>query len=111
MKAETYRYAEGVYSPCDKEEVTHLRFKFDNEEGERMLPVQIKGTRSGTGNWSWNGDTEEVTLMPSLKTTFMMGGPNETVCHVWINGGVVKHLGDCTCGFAGQDRPLADLEE
>jgi len=32
----------------------------------RFVPVQIKGTREGTGNWTWNGDVDYPTLKPSL---------------------------------------------
>lgn len=29
---------------------------------KRYIPVQLQGSRSETGNWSWNGDTENPTL-------------------------------------------------
>ena len=87
---------------CEPAEATHLWFQFANEDHPRCLPIQIKGTRADSGNWTWNGNQESPTLRPSLLTT--MG---EIRCHVWINDGTVEHLGDCTCGMAGQKQHLA----
>ena len=87
---------------CEPDEATHLWFRFANEDFPRCLPVQTKGTRAGTGNWTWNGDKQRPTLRPSLATNF---GTHK--CHVWINEGMVQHLGDCTCGLAGQTQHLA----
>lgn len=87
---------------CEPGEATHLWFWLANEDHPRCLPVQTKGTRAGTGNWTWNGDREKPTLRPSLATNF---GTHK--CHVWINDGLVQHLVDCTCGLAGQTQRLA----
>ncbi len=95
------------YDLCELSEVTHLRFKFKNEDGERLLPVQLKGSRAGSGNWSWNGSTESPTVMPSIATDF----GNGLKCHVWLNDGSVQHLGDCTCGLAGKTQELDNLDE
>lgn len=51
----------------------------------------IGGTRAGTGNWTWNGDTEKPTIKPSVLTR---GG--DFVCHSWINDGKMQFLTDTT---------------
>lgn len=94
---------------CSPEEATHLRFKRSTTE-ELCLPIQIKGTREGTHNWSWNGDIESPTLKPSIKTNYYHEESNTMrVCHVWLNNGMVQHLGDCTCGKAGELEPLEEI--
>lgn len=107
MKAQPLQLIKSEYFPCDPSEATHLRFKFSNEEGERMLPIQIKGTRAGTKNWSWNGSTESPKVMPSIATDF----GNGIKCHVWLDNGAVQHLSDCTCGLAGTTQELEVLSE
>lgn len=107
MKAQPMRREGNSYTPCDNNDVTHLRFKYKNEEGERMLPVQLSGTRKNTGNWSWNGDTEKPTIMPSIATDF----GNGLKCHVWLNSGVIRHLTDCTCGLSGEFQDLETLDD
>lgn len=87
---------------CEPDEATHLWFQFANEDGPRCLPVQTRGSRAGTGNWTWNGSREAPTLKPSLATKF-----TDHKCHVWINDGKVIHLADCTCGLAGKTERLA----
>lgn len=106
MKAIPMKRIDGAYVPCENFEATHLRFRFHNEDWDRILPVQISGSRAGTENWSWNGDTEKPTVKPSILTDWGEGKK----CHVWLNDGVVQHLGDCTCGFARQSHPLDDID-
>ena len=110
MKAQPLKnVGEGLdrgYVACQINEVEYLHFKFANEEGVRILPVQVGGRREGTRNWSWNGDCEKPTLKPSIATNF--GGGLK--CHVWLNDGRVQHLSDCTCGLAGQVQDLDDVE-
>ena len=98
-----------TFVPCGEEEATHLRIKIPDRKGffgENMIPDQIKGTRAGTGNWTWNGDTERPTLKPSLLST--CGG--DTRCHTWITEGKAVFLGDCTHEYAGQTLNLLDLD-
>ncbi len=85
----------------------------------------IGGTREGTGNWTWNGDTEKPTLRPSLLTTGTYPATDEEIelimmkvkvepkpftCHVWVNDGMVEYLNDSTHEFAGKTLPLLDIE-
>lgn len=107
MKCRPVKRVEGTgLVPCAIEDATHIVFKFRNEEHERHLPVQIKGTRQGTGNWTWNGSLESPTLKPSIRTNF-----GTHVCHTFVNDGKATHLSDCTCGMAGITEPLDDIEE
>jgi Family of unknown function (DUF6527) len=114
MKALPFKF-DGVktYSPCAPEEATHLRFKIPDRGqffGCNMLPVQTKGTRAGTGNWSWNGDVDKPTLKPSLVQWHTVNGKEER-CHVWITDGRVQFLSDCTHELRGQTVDLEDIEE
>lgn len=113
MKAIPFTLRSGERIPCGSCQAIYLRFKFGNEEDARSLPIQIKGKREGTGNWTWNGCGEKPTLKPSILTTFPEGYDGiskEIKCHVWVTDGVVQHLSDCTCGHAGESHPLEDIE-
>jgi hypothetical protein len=92
----------------------------------------IKGTRQGTGKWTWNGDMEKPDFKPSLLTqsghfapqfkegdscwcTYNKEHPNETPsfhcyrCHTWINDGKVIFLDDCSHELKGQTLDLIDV--
>ena len=99
---------------CSVEEATHVELCLPGPMSYRLIPIQLKGTRKDTGNWSWNGDTEKPTLHPSILTK---GGRwdedmteyTEYVCHSFVNDGEVKFLNDCSHEFAGQTLPLLDV--
>lgn len=95
---------EGVVD-CPIEEATHIIINRPGPSGHVLLPVQIKGTRDGTGNWTWNGDTERPTLRPSILTT---GGTWK--CHTWITDGKAIFLPDSTHEFSGQTLDLLDAD-
>ena len=134
MKAKPVKYIEGSgYVDVTAAEATHLLLHLPGPSGQMHLPVQIGGTRAGTGNWSWNGDCEKPTVRPSVLIRaghyaahfdkerdtcwckYNAEHPGETPvfhcfqCHTWINDGVVQFLGDCTHELAGQSLPLLDL--
>ena len=93
MKAKPVKLVEGEgYVECEKDEATHLTINFPSPAGLITLPVMIRGTREGTQNWTWNGDTEKPTLRPSVKTTNHSG----LCCHSWVNGGEAEFLSDCS---------------
>ena len=111
--------------PCTPDEATHIYMVFPTKmHSNRMLPVIRKGTREGTGKWSWNGDTENVTLKPSI----LMRGTNELndedmesvaagtytpvpyICHVFVNDGKVQFLNDCTHELKGQTVALLEVD-
>ena len=99
------------FEVCKPEEADHLCMRIPGPTGQLMLPVMIGGTRAGTSNWTWNGDTEKVTLKPSVKTTMSKKAPNDTICHSFINDGVVKFLDDCTHELRNTEVPLMDIDE
>ena len=111
MKAKPMRlvYGDGYY-PCEPSEATHVQLHFPGPFPTRFIPVQLKGTRAGTGNWSWNGDVDKPTLKPSILTKASFEGRPEKICHSFVNDGCIQFLPDCTHEFAGQTVPLLDVE-
>ncbi len=124
MKAAPVKHDGQGFIQCEAKEATHVYLKFHNESSHRHMPIQIGGTRQGTGNWSWNGDTEKPTLKPSILLTGtipptddecdrILAGekliPKPLRCHVWINDGKVKHLADCLCGLKNEIHNLSEV--
>jgi len=108
MKAKPYRKVEGGYVECTVEEATDIALHLPGPISNRMMPIQIKGSRKGTGNWSWNGDVDKPTLKPSIKNDFR---PHEQLVeHIWINEGQVIFLKDTTHDLAGKTLDLLDVE-
>ncbi len=115
-----------AWEPCEPRDATNIWIHLPGPTGKIMLPVvHGNATRSGTGCWSWNGDTEKVTLKPSLLTKghyhltddeyerILAGGkvsPKPFRCHVWITDGKVQFLNDSDHKFAGQTIDLLDVE-
>lgn len=106
------------YVEVEPKKATHLTLCFPGPVGELTLPVMIGGTRKGTPNWTWNGDTEKVTLKPSVKTegtTFLGGKPDVKenwvpyICHTWVTDGRVQFLDDTTHELRGQTVDLLDV--
>jgi len=127
LKARPLRQLEDgqTLSPCEPHEATHIWIQTPGPFMNRFVPVQIKGTREGTGNWTWNGDVDYPTLKPSL----LWAGVRETtdedlerldagipldatkvVCHTWITDGKVQFLSDCTHDLVNQTVDLFDLK-
>ena len=99
------------YKRCDPDKATHVRLNVPGPIPTRIIPVQLRGTRQGTGNWSWNGDIDKPTLRPSIKTTMEFGGSKpDMICHSWVNDGQVQFLGDCTHSLAGQTVDLLEID-
>lgn len=111
---------------CAPEEATHLQIHLPGPSGCLILPVQIKGRREGTGNWTWNGSVDAPDLKPSILTSgnrmltdeecarIAAGekiAPRPFRCHSWLNDGMVQFLDDCSHEFRGQTLPLLDLLE
>lgn len=128
MKAIPYlRQDDGkTFSRCSAETATHIRICIPGPVGMLMLPVMIKGSRKGTGNWTWNGDVEKPTLKPSVSVhstmrltdeeheIIMKGGavdPRPYKCHTWIGDGKAQFLEDCTHELKGQTLDLLPVEE
>jgi hypothetical protein len=107
MKAKPYHWNGRSYVPCDAIDATHVQLAMPGPIMYRMIPVQGHGTRQGTGNWTWNGDTEKPTLRPSILTS---DGERGTRCHSWVTDGNVQFLDDCTHELKGQTLPLLESD-
>jgi hypothetical protein len=113
MKAKPLKAVAGGrgYEPCDAADATHIQLHFPGPFPNRILPVMQKGTRAGTGNWTWNGDTERPTLKPSILTHAEFGEARETkVCHSYVNDGRIQFLSDCTHEYRDQTVDLLEVE-
>jgi len=53
----------------------------------------------------WSGNVDKPTLKPSIKTTC-----NNTVCHSFVNNGIIEFLGDCTHEFKNKKVELLNIE-
>jgi len=59
--------------------------------------------------WTWNGNYESPTAQPSIKwSSGNAQGP--TVCHLFMENGQIRFLGDCTHEFVGKTVPLEDID-
>lgn len=115
MKAQPLTLRNGEYIECPASRALFVRLRFPVDFAplkERIIPVQTKGKRVDTPNWTWNGDIEEPTLRPSIRTHWQAGDGNgnpgpDIICHSFVNNGKVEFLSDCTHEMAGQ---ILDLE-
>lgn len=113
MKALPMKLETGVgWVPCEVSEATFVKLHMPGPLPTRILPVILRGTRAGTGCWSWNGDTEKPTLKPSILSRGgdIQGQPGSHVCHAFVNDGKVQFLGDCSHEFANQTLDLLEVE-
>ena len=95
-----------TYVPCSVDEATHVHLCMPGPMPYRILPVITRGTRRGTNCWSWNGNTEKPTLKPSIRSK-----SGDTICHTFVNDGMVRFLDDCSHEFADQTLELLDVED
>jgi hypothetical protein len=132
MKAKPVILDNMAYVEVEPARATHLKIKMPGPSGDLLIPVIIKGTRAGTGKWTWNGDTEKPTLKPSVLTraghfapsfkqgdpcwcTYNKEHPENTVfhcfiCHSWVNDGRAQFLPDSTHELRGQTLDLLDVQ-
>lgn len=133
MKAKPIIFDNNAYVEVEPSRATHLKLNLPGPSGVMLLPVMIKGTREGTGKWTWNGDTENPTLKPSVLVQsghfdpgFKQGDPcwcsyfkqhpeEKPVfacfrCHTWINDGQAQFLADSSHEFAGQTLDLLEID-
>ena len=89
--------------------IDYLTFKPSEEIRLIQIPVITKGTREGTGAWSWNGDLEKPTLRPSIRTSYH-NGKEMTEIHYWLNDGICDCLSDCKDGNSGKKIELLELD-
>lgn len=113
MKAKPVKLIDSQWVEVPIKDATHVKIKFPLEFKylqERYIPVQLSGSRQDTNNWSWNGDTENPTLKPSILTEFAWGD-ERTVhrCHSFVNDGIVQFLSDCSHKNAGKVIELCEV--
>lgn len=108
MISQPLKYSDNKFGPCIPEEATHLKFRMPGPVGQLVLPIMIGGTRTGTNNWTWNGDIDKPTLRPSVLTSNDRLGLR---CHTWINDGMAVFLDDTTHELRGQTINLLPLED
>jgi hypothetical protein len=93
------------YVESSAKEATHLELNMPGPMPYRVLPVIQKGTREGTGCWTWNGSVEAPTLKPSILTT-----DHQHRCHSWVNDGNVQFLEDSNHDLAGKTVELLPVD-
>ena len=59
-----------------------------------------------TPRWTRTGTDDAPTFSPSLLCTY--GKDNNKRCHLFLRGGVLDFLGDCTHALKGQKVPLPE---
>lgn len=72
-------------------------------------PVMI-GLSGPSPAWTWNGDKHAPTFSPSILTRLPWEG-REVVNHVFIRGGKIQYLNDCSHEYAGKTIDLPRLSE
>lgn len=64
----------------------------------------------GSPGWSFNGDFESPTFLPSMCATARQAGV-EHRCHSFVRDGRIEYLSDCTHAMAGNTIDLPDFED
>jgi hypothetical protein len=91
--------------------------KHDN--GTRSMLFECPGCEclhvvyvAGAGHpvWSFNESVDLPTISPSLLVRSRRW-KQDTVCHSFINDGMIQFLGDCTHKLANQTVPIPDWED
>lgn len=96
------------YNPCSAADAKHVQLKFPGPFPDRRLPVILSGQRDGTPCWTWNGDVENPTLTPSIRTRADYG-KGMVVCHSFVNDGFIQFLTDSTHEYSGQTIALLEI--
>ncbi len=91
--------------------IDYLTFKVNEEVGLTQLPVITKGSRDKANAWTWNGDLENPTLRPSVRTKYTNEQGEDTEIHYWLNDGICDCLSDCKDGNAGKKIELSNIEK
>jgi len=110
MKAVPLKVGEDGYEKCSIEESTHVLINLPCCFGHSTFPVQRSGTRKGTGNWSWNGDTEAPTLKPSI-VVYQNWAGRDRRSHLWLNDGKCQYLSDCSHDLKNKTVDLLEVDE
>ncbi len=90
-----------------------------HDSGTRSMLFECPGCEclhvvyvAGTGHpvWSFNENADKPTVSPSVLVRSKRRSV-DTVCHSFINDGMIQFLGDCTHKLAGQTVPIPEWEE
>jgi hypothetical protein len=63
--------------------------------------------------WTFNGDLEYPTFMPSVVVSSKYSAENNAnpyICHFFIKNGTIEYQGDCTHEFKNKTLSLKDIE-
>lgn len=55
-----------------------------------------------TDSWQFNQDYDKPTVSPSILVNQGRANPTAHICHIFIRGGKIEFLNDCTHHLAGQ---------
>lgn len=67
---------------------------------------------AGKPSWTFDGNLQSPTFTPSLLMRSTYGPQNEPqVCHLFLTGGQLQFLADCTHALAGKTVPLPELPD
>ena len=63
---------------------------------------------SGPKAWDWDGNADEPTISPSVKTTRFVK-LKQSECHHFVRGGYLQFCGDSDHDLRGQTIPMEDV--
>lgn len=63
-------------------------------------------------SWNFNGDLESPTFNPSILTRVTPTEPDRDplVCHLFVKGGQIEYLNDCTHELKGKTIKMEEVE-
>ena len=104
INGETYKYLD-----------FYMDYGYGEEEpisGYHSLPVITKGSRDNNIRcvWTWNGDLENPTLKPSIKTKHRTRDKT-IIMHCWVTDGKTQFLSDSEIPNKGKTVELLSLNQ
>ena len=110
MKAKPFKRSGGEYCPVPAEHATHVLVTFPKGSPTSNLFLPVKEGVDRT-YWKWNGDTENPTLSPSIRTQGVSAKTGKSwVCHSWIRNGKIQFCSDSTHSLAGKTVRLPEVD-
>ena len=77
---------------------------------DNLIIIQIEGSEGPT--WHWNGDVYKPTFSPSILSRLVVGKERRNIRnHVFVRGGMIQFLDDCSHQLAGQTINLPMLKD
>lgn len=72
--------------------------------------VHIKPHKNDLGaSWTFDGNLDAPTFSPSILSK--VEAPHKMmICHLFVRGGRIEYLGDCTHELAGQTVEMEDID-